>query len=107
MRNHSRTLIAIGTAALLVGCTGSAGPCNPTAAPAFPPPADDQCGAGPLLRYAGAELTPAIRDEITAGRSGSAVRFIAPGDAVTQDFRADRLNVTLDEQNRIARLYCG
>lgn len=59
------------------------------------------------MRYAGAELTPEIKTEITGTRDDRAVRFIAPGDVVTQDFRADRLNVTLDDQNRIARLYCG
>lgn len=102
----SRAILLAAPLALLAGCAGSAGPCNPSATPAFPPPAEE-CGAAQFLRYAGAELTPAIRSEITAGRSERGVRFIAPGDAVTQDFRADRLNVTLDDQNRIARLYCG
>ena len=35
------------------------------------------------------------------------VRIIAPGSAVTMDYRADRLNADLDAAGRITRLWCG
>jgi hypothetical protein len=41
-------------------------------------------------------------------RSGSrTLRWIQPGMAVTMDYRQDRLNVYLDEQNVVARFTCG
>ena len=54
-------------------------------------------------RTASSELgTEALR------RSGSrALRWIRPGDAVTMDYRPDRLNIHLDERNRVQRFACG
>lgn len=105
----SRALLLTGPLALLAGCAGSAGPCNPSASPAFspPPPADDQCGAAPLARYAGAVATDGVRATIAAAAGERRVRYIAPGDAVTHDYRIDRLNVELGEDGRIVRLRCG
>lgn len=100
-------MLLAGPLVLLAGCTGAAGPCNPTATPAFPPPAEDQCGAAPLARYAGAQVTEEIRATIAAAAGERRVRYIAPGDAVTQDYRIDRLNVELGEDGRIVRLRCG
>lgn len=41
-------------------------------------------------------------------RSGArTLRWIRPGDMVTMDFREDRLNVHLDQANRVERLRCG
>lgn len=34
-------------------------------------------------------------------------RFINPGDTVTLDVRADRLNVVLDENGQVTDVYCG
>ncbi|MBA3676342.1 MAG: hypothetical protein H0W74_02925 [Sphingosinicella sp.] len=35
------------------------------------------------------------------------IRWIQPGQAVTMDFRADRLNIELDAGNRVVRFTCG
>jgi hypothetical protein len=41
-------------------------------------------------------------------RSGArTLRWIRPGDAVTMDYREDRLNVHLDAENRVERFQCG
>lgn len=103
----SRAILLTVSLALLAGCAGSAGPCNPTAAPAFPPPADDQCGAAELSRYAGAQPTAEVRAAIAAALGDRRVRYIAPGDAVTMDHAPSRLNVELGEDGRIKRLRCG
>ena len=34
-------------------------------------------------------------------------RIIRPGMAVTMDFREDRLNIEIDAQKRISRIFCG
>ena len=54
-------------------------------------------------RPASAELgAEALR--LTGSRS---LRWIRPGDAVTMDYREDRLNIHLGPQNRVTRLACG
>ncbi|HCX66949.1 MAG: hypothetical protein CMI61_11075 [Parvibaculum sp.] len=45
--------------------------------------------------------------EITAGENVATIRVIRPGEAVTEDFRPDRLNVELDEEENVSRVYCG
>jgi len=45
--------------------------------------------------------------EITAGEAVATIRVIRPGEAVTKDFRPDRLNVELDEEENVSRVYCG
>ncbi|MBK8629638.1 MAG: hypothetical protein IPN84_05380 [Sphingomonadales bacterium] len=35
------------------------------------------------------------------------VRWVRPGQAVTLDYRTDRLNIMLDDKDRIASLSCG
>lgn len=37
----------------------------------------------------------------------TALRWMRPGDAVTMDYRTDRLNIELDSANRIVRVTCG
>jgi hypothetical protein len=35
------------------------------------------------------------------------MRWLEPGAIVTQDYREDRLNIHLDEKDRIVRFNCG
>lgn len=35
------------------------------------------------------------------------LRIIRPGDAVTEDYRTDRLNIDLDDAEVITRIWCG
>lgn len=65
-------------------------------------PVEDACGAADLQHLVG---TPASGAEEVA--APGSVRMIRPGDAVTMDYRADRLNFELDAEDRIDRVYCG
>ena len=67
-----------------------------------PPGADDPCGATRFALWAGL-AGQALTDRVAADR----LRLIRPGDRVSTDFRADRLNAELDDAGRIVRLYCG
>ncbi|CAA9527246.1 MAG: hypothetical protein AVDCRST_MAG23-677 [uncultured Sphingosinicella sp.] len=42
--------------------------------------------------------------ELTGART---IRWIRPGDAVTMDYREDRLNIHLTGRGRVERLACG
>ncbi|SMY08346.1 I78 family peptidase inhibitor [Flavimaricola marinus] len=35
------------------------------------------------------------------------IRYIRPGDAVTEDFRPERTNIELDGNDIVTRVYCG
>jgi hypothetical protein len=41
---------------------------------------------------------------LTGGRG---IRWIQPGQAVTMDYRPDRINIELDAKNRVVRIACG
>ncbi|MBN8606639.1 MAG: hypothetical protein J0L81_06960 [Caulobacterales bacterium] len=60
--------------------------------------AQDTCGAA---QYAGMVGTP-----IAAATFPEGVRVITPETMVTQDFRADRLNVIVDTSGNIASFAC-
>ena len=61
--------------------------------------ARDACGASD---FAGMMGMPLAALTVPQG-----ARVIRPGDMVTQDFVPDRLNVVLDEADRLSRAFCG
>ena len=66
------------------------------------PPGDDTCGATDAAVFVGSPLPDGAFDE-----REEAVRILPPGSVVTMDFRAERLNVELDANDRVIRVYCG
>ena len=64
---------------------------------------DDSKGQHLVGRPADAAVG-AEAQRLTGARS---IRWIRPGDMVTMDYREDRLNIELDERNRVKRLRCG
>lgn len=64
----------------------------------------DSEAAQPLI---GQEATDAVLEQARRDSGSNTVRALKPGDAATMDFRADRLNVGLDEHNVIQTLSCG
>ena len=68
-----------------------------------PPP----CVAARAKAVTGKEATPA-RIKLAQKKSGAhLVRVIRPGQAVTMDYRLERLNVHVNARKRITRLTCG
>ena len=65
----------------------------------------EQCGADLAARHIGEPMTPALAarmDEIAP----DGARIIRPGQPVTDDLRQARLNVILDERDRVANVDC-
>lgn len=79
-------------ASFLAGCLETA---------ATPPPAD-ACGAS---GFAGTVGTAHEAHDFTA--ADRAVRIIRPNSAVTMDYRAERLNVDVDANGMVTRVWCG
>lgn len=63
----------------------------------------DECDARSQRGLVGRRLD----DMAAVSAAAPKVRFINPGDAVTQDNQPDRLNVELDENRVVTRVYCG
>lgn len=95
-------------AALMLACTAGLAACAPMERPATPPasPAEGgACNADAAQPFVG---KPAASAEQARAASGArAARLIRPGQAVTMDYRPDRLNVELDASDIIVRISCG
>lgn len=76
-------------------------------APQNPPPTLQACDASAIQRHLGAAYTPTLGAEMQRTVGARTTRVIRPGEAVTMDYRTDRLNVELDGAGRIVTLRCG
>ncbi|VWX52149.1 I78 family peptidase inhibitor [Novosphingobium sp. 9U] len=77
--------------------------------PPPPPPApvgSDACGASKVASYIGVQRTDEVIAKIKSASGAQALRVVGPHDAMTMDFREDRLTVTTDEAGRIKTLRC-
>ena len=95
--------IALAAAALLTGCKTMQGEANTSTS-------EDQrfaCDATRVQAMIGQAASQALGAEAVRTSGARTMRWIRPGDMVTQDYRTDRLNVHLDEGNRVVRLVCG
>lgn len=85
---------------------------GPTPGPAGNVPAPHPSLAGPCDAARIAPLVGEIRSEETGRRAlelshARSLRWIAPGMAVTMDYRSDRLNLDIDDRGRITGGHCG
>ena len=81
--------------------------CAPTELSGGDATAAVRCDASALSGWAGRAWTESMRAEALRLSGARAARVIRPGDAVTMDYREDRLNVHLTGEERIERLACG
>jgi hypothetical protein len=82
---------------------------SPTPAPQAPSagPLEANCDASAAQSLAGQAATAELGADILRRTGGRTIRWIQPNQAVTMDYRTDRVNVELDHQNRIVRVTCG
>lgn len=65
------------------------------------------CNAASVAWAVGHAPTPDVVERARIESGSAVVRVIAPGQAVTQDFRTDRLNISTNERGAIVGLTCG
>ena len=65
-------------------------------------PAANACGATGLQWLVGRPVS-----ELNRVQLANQPRILTPGSVMTMDYRAERLNVELDNASRIIRLFCG
>jgi hypothetical protein len=98
-------LIALLFCALLAACAPSASLQPADAGPTAK--GDGHCNATPVAWAVGQKGDEAVLKKVWDQSGAGLLRPIAPDQAVTQDFREDRINVYLDAGNTILRLACG
>ena len=94
-------LWALSGAAILSACAATAA--NTPASSA----SDVMCHADKAQYAVGKTYTVELGAEVQTASGAKAMRAIRPGEAVTMDFRQDRLNLELDAQDKIIRASCG
>jgi len=81
--------------------------CAPSVPVAVPPPAGASCRNEALTAFIGRTATADLGAQMLAASGARALRWVAPGMAVTMDYRADRLTVSYDANMVIERASCG
>ena len=93
-------ILLAGVALLSAGCIP-----RPQSVPA--PPENAACNAAAAQELVGRVGSPALAGEAQRLAGAGTVRFLRPGQIVTMEYRADRLNIHVDGQNRVERIICG
>lgn len=68
---------------------------------------ETMCDASKAESLIGRTATAELGAEALRLTGARGLRWIQPGQAVTMDYRPDRLNIELDGQNRVVKIRCG
>jgi hypothetical protein len=84
---------------------------NPPREPAPEPPrvssGEDACGASRVQDRVGRRYDEALGESIREQSGAGTLRVMRPGHAYTLEYREDRLNVRIDENEVITDIGCG
>jgi hypothetical protein len=81
--------------------------CAPRPESASRPPARGSCDAAPVQALIGRRINQDLGWEAKRLSGARIFRWLAPGSITTMEYRADRLNIHFDANDRIVRLDCG
>ena len=84
----------------------SVGACATLPPPGGPPPTG-MCNAQGAIAAIGRAPTADVVERARIDSGSATVRVIRPGDAVTKDLRADRLNLNVNARDAIEGVTCG
>ena len=98
-------LIAILLLPALAACTSGAPLLPAKAGPTVS--GDGTCHAGRVVWAVGKNADEQVMRAVWKQSGSGLIRPIAPGQAVTRDFRPDRINVHIDAGNVITQVGCG
>lgn len=73
---------------------------------AVPPQPQTDCDAKPAETFIGKDAA-AIAEQARAAAKAEAVRVIGPNQAVTMDFRPERLNLETGSDGKVVKMRCG
>lgn len=100
-----KTGLAFVLAAIVSGCSTSSAP--QASATTEPVVEAGRCNSQAAQFAVGQQASQALLEQARA-RSGSLMaRILGPHDAVTMDYRSERLNLNADDSGKIIRANCG
>lgn len=99
-------MIRLVAGALMMVVTGCAG-VPPAEAEEVPVHGAGKCDASKAQQLVGKVRSKALGADALRRTGARTLRWIAPGTAVTMDFREDRLNIKLDGRNKVVAITCG
>lgn len=91
-------------AVALAACT-TPPPADTGAAP--PPPAGASCNAEPARAVIGQVASASVVEDARQRAGAHMARVIRPGQAVTLEFNASRLNLDVDASGKVVGVRCG
>ena len=101
---HTPRLFSALAFAALAACAQQPAPPQPAPTPAAPGSA---CNATPAQFAVGQAGTAELGDRAMRAASAQRYRFLRPGQVVTLEFDAGRLNLDLDAAGKVIRVRCG
>lgn len=94
------------TATIAIAAVAASG-CRDTRPEAPGDVAEAACRAEAGQTFVGRPFTEELSNEARTATAARTVRVVRPGQAVTMDFRQDRLNIELDERDAVRAIRCG
>jgi len=92
---------------ILLAALALAGCVPPPQSTPAPPAEPGTCNAAAAQGLVGRQGSPALAQQAQRLAGAGTVRFLRPGQIVTMEYRADRLNIHVDANNRVERIICG
>ena len=103
-----RVIIALIAAASLSACVNVSAEEEPaTSGELRVREAEHMCDASDVADLIGQTADEAMGAVLLSRTGARTLRWVAPGMAVTMDYREDRLTVSYDDKMRIERITCG
>lgn len=100
-------VVSLGMAALMGGCTSHRQSSAPVPPQAPAPVPEALCNAQPVQTAVGQSSTASVVESARARSGARTARILRPGQMVTREFDAQRLNLEVDANGRILAVRCG
>ena len=72
-----------------------------------PGPLPGTCNNAALEQFTGQPASTELGERMLRASGARAIRWVPKGSAVTMEYRADRVTVSLDGDNKVERASCG
>ena len=68
---------------------------------------DVTCNVDPAEKFEGQKISDEFTEQARTAAGAATVRVVRPNQAVTMDYRGDRLNIILDANDMVVDVNCG
>lgn len=100
------SLVSLLAAVVLVGCS-SGGSASKSPEPAAPVNMDGRCEASNAEFAIGKAASADLLEQARKASGAQLARILKPTDAITLEYRSERLNLHADDKGVVSRVNCG